>query len=628
MALIIRDEKKSKAYNAKDTTALLKAILAATTKVKAHKTKSVAGGPGQRTKKTSTLAKEQRAALERRRARKKQAPKKGKYQRAHQRRREPRKTDRELELEWELARSGRAPQSREEREESWGKGASRMTEDVAPKKGETSWWDGALETAGSIAKVLGPVILGMGDYTEADGTLATGEEPESNSLLAACTNGMQGGNIPYMHSRGNVTRISKREYIGDVYSTTAAFSAVEFPINPGMQETFPWLAPIASQYTGYRMRGMTAEFVSEGSEYANVAGLGYVGLATKYNALQAPFPDKRTFLNSQFADVAKPSKSFIQWIECKPSETLQDGLFVRSYDVPANADVRLYDLGTLALAVGGNTAAGSIIGELWISYDIDLYFPKLDNTFGGTLQYAVYNYTGVTNAIPMGTTQARGGRTSMTMTFTANTFAFPNGARGIFEVSTSWTSAAGVAAPVTPAYVGTNCTVVGSESSGTTAGATYAYARNYVTVAADGALVTLVGGSFANGATQGYIIVNQVPSSPPSVPTPGTEIFDFQGRNSEALYIAQLKKFQAEENAPEKKFETLFKTNVFKVKLATGRDGWYQIVTIADGKVVFEGYAPCLQELGEEAKPKTVDLVVSGLLAERMRAERRGNEHV
>jgi len=52
------------------------------------------------------------------------------------------------------------------------------------------------------------------------------------------------------------------------------------------------------------------DFVSEGSEYTNSAGLGYVAMSTQYDAGSAPFVDKRSLLNAQFADAAKPSKSF------------------------------------------------------------------------------------------------------------------------------------------------------------------------------------------------------------------------------------------------------------------------------------------------------------------------------
>lgn len=501
------------------------------------------------------------------------------------------------------------------KEDRWAEGAGEATEKASKQINESgSWWDSALETAGSIAKVLGPVLMGMGDYEE-DTALAVADPPASNSLLAACTGGEEGGlapQMPYMHSRGNVTRISRREYIGDVYSTTSAFSAIEFPLNPGLETTFSWLAPIAAQFTSYRMKGMTAEFVSEGSETANVAGLGYVALATKYNVLQGQYTDKRTMLNSQFADAQKPSASFIHWIECNPAEVAIDGLFVRSAANPTGSDLRLYDMGTLVLAVGGNTAPGSVIGELWFSYDVDLFFPKVDGPGGGILQYAAFSTTGVSNTALFGTIQSPSVRNTIVPTFSTDgtTMKFPSGLRGTYFLELIWAPAATVAAPVLPSITGTNVIASQGQAGGFNTGTQYMFDQIQLVFTQDGGQLQLTAGAVTNGGTLGSVTFYQVPGNPPSDP----EFFDRKGVHYLERYEKQLDFFRKESSTPDDAFSTLLASKSYVVKECDTDSNRLRIYTVEDKRLLFDGVCPAIHELEDGASDRMIDLVINNFL--------------
>jgi len=269
-----------------------------------------------------------------------------------------------------------------------------------PKNKE--WWEKLLDVGTHMLPHVLPLLMGAGDYTIKDEV-----PPELNSIAAAATDGKLGAQVPAMHTSKTAVRIAHREYLGDVYSSTAAFTPLTFTINPGLATTFPWLSVIAANFQTYRFLGLCFEFISEGSEYANVAGLGYVALATQYNSLEGGFLDKRTMLNYDYSVATKPSNSMIHCVECKPSLLVADTLYVRQGSVPVGADERLYDLGQTTLAVGGNTASNSVIGEVWVSYDIELNIPKESAASGTSNLFFEYGLnTGgpnFTNSTPLAT---------------------------------------------------------------------------------------------------------------------------------------------------------------------------------------------------------------------------------
>jgi hypothetical protein len=431
---------------------------------------------------------------------------------------------------------------------------------------EADWWSPLLEMGGKLAvDVLPKILAGVGDYEEEPGILSRGEIPESNSFVAAATKGEQGVKTPVVHSDGQTIRVANREYLGDVYSTTDKFSTVTFPINPGMNEWGPWGSPIANQYTNYTMLGAVAQFVTEASDYANVAGLGYVALATQYNSLAPVFTDKREMFNSLFADAVKPSLSMTHCIECDPSVVRDADLFVRAGDVPANADPRLYDLGRLTLAVGGNTASAAVLGELWISYDVLLHIPKMTGSSALNNLFYSARTAGVVMDIPMGVgAPSVNSRSTFRMAPVGNTLAFPPHLRGDFLIECFWIPTSPLSGAHPPTAVLTNCSVVSSFVAVTnpgfsTTGATSVGYRNTVSVNTDGAYITWTSGTgiYVNGTTTGEITVMQVPKAVSVSP-----IFDVAGRNYDARYDAFMDQFR--------KTDDKFSDETFSVEKESG----------------------------------------------------------
>lgn len=436
------------------------------------------------------------------------------------------------------------------------------------------WWEKMMDTGSDLVKHFAPILMGMGDYDE--DILVKSEDPKANSIMAAATHGEKGGRagrlmsmVPSMHEEGEVTRICHREYIGDVLSTTAAFQALQFVLNPGMKETFPWLAAVAANYTSYQFMGLVFEFVSEGSEYTNSAGLGYVAASTQYNPAAAPYTDKRSMLNSQFADAAKPSKSFMQWIECMPGKVSDPHRLIRSSAVPSTASIVDFDIGNTTLAVGGNVASNAVIGEWWVSYDVLLFTPKSQQFINTNIDYYTsFSASGTSSdAGILGSTFTVPGSAVNTMTpvLTTNSITFPTGSRGRFLIelllTRSNTATAGSGA-FTPTFVG--CVGIASLNLATAFVATQVnlLQRTYVEVTTDGASVTFGNTLAFYGAGTGLctIVITQVPAGLSS----RSPIFDLGGVDREKNYQDLMRRIRREIDVGDEK-ETLFESDLFLV---------------------------------------------------------------
>jgi hypothetical protein len=379
-----------------------------------------------------------------------------------------------------------------------------------PGKG---WFDTALEFGGKALEKVAPLVLGavtgLGDY-----------DVNSNSILAACTNGELGNEVPMVRNTKAGTIIAHREYIGDVLSTTDPFQAQSFPINPGMSETFPWAAFLANNYENYQMRGCLFEFVSTASEYSATAGLGYVAMATQYNALQPEFSDKKSMLNHEFATSCKTSQNMLHPIECERKQLALGELYTRAGSLPANADLKMYDLGKFTLAVGGQTADDEVIGELYVTYEMELLVPRTASASGVNIDYfssegfavvAGGSYTLPSTSSP-GTIDPA---SNMAMELNGINMIFPHGTRGKFLVSVYFRGA-GSYASIDPVLVLQNCTLATTptKTDSSNLGATVTSQLEYfaIDVVQDGALISFsatVPTGFGTGT--GRIIITQIP---------------------------------------------------------------------------------------------------------------------
>jgi len=205
-----------------------------------------------------------------------------------------------------------------------------------------------------------------------------GYKIQQNSLQ---TGGLSPPQIVNSIHQGSVI-VRHREFIGDI-TGNATFTNSQFPLNPGLFNSFPWLSQIAGAFEQYRWRGLIFEYKSTSVD-SLITGqatpsMGSVIMATDYNSPDGnQFIDKLTMENAEFSNSCRPSHNMIHPIECKNSLNPLTRLWIRNGGISANQDLRLYDLGSFNIATVGFPTGGpfSSVGELWATYEIEFYKTK------------------------------------------------------------------------------------------------------------------------------------------------------------------------------------------------------------------------------------------------------------
>lgn len=343
-------------------------------------------------------------------------------------------------------------------------------------------------------------ITGMGAY-----------KVNSNSLLSS-------SGPPVFGNRGGGIRVQHREFLADI-SGSVAFAIANYYLNPGLAQTFPWLSNIAYNYEQYRFHGLIFEFktTSATAVSSTNTALGTVVMATDYDDLDAGFTTKQQMEAYEFSVSSVPSSSVIHPVECSPRETPLPKLWVRTgaYSNYTTVDPRLYDLGNFQIATVGMQAA-AVVGELWVSYDVEFYKPKLITPFNGeVLSYSAYGQANTGSALMYAPTVSPLSTLPVTLTGLVGnaytTLTFPNPGQYLVLAS------AGAATSVSnfPTWTAvSNCTLLQQWSSGTGTntnstfssggGTANAATMAYINITASNGVagltgnVTLVGGCFYN----------------------------------------------------------------------------------------------------------------------------------
>lgn len=358
----------------------------------------------------------------------------------------------------------------------------------------------------------------------------------SNSLVAG--GGVASENLQIITSQRS-TRVVYREYLGDVFThptIAGAFFITSYDIQPGLVSTFPWLAPIAQQYEQWTPNGVVFEFRSTSSDYVATQALGSVIMATEYDQLDLPFPNKQVMLNSAYANEAKPSCNILHGIECAREDRPVNILFVRSNGVPSGGDIRDYDCGRFSIATQGGATANLNLGSLYVHYDITFRKEQLFNGIaGGGILYDMIgsntSVTGVASATPLptlanGNFRAAGATQIMTIGGLGTTIIFPSWiTTGRWKVEYSVQSS-GATTSLGTVTATTNCNfptiplpvVVGNTYPNPNqfnfAGGVGCYTSYIVDITGPNAVLTFSGWTIAATKTQCYVSVLQVGNWP------------------------------------------------------------------------------------------------------------------
>jgi hypothetical protein len=184
--------------------------------------------------------------------------------------------------------------------------------------------------------------------------------------------------------------ISHREFLQNVTATggagnTSPFANLTFALNPGLEQTFPWLSQIAQNFTLYELEGCIFEFRPTSGELGAVGSnaLGKVVMATQYDPDAIPFTSTIQMENYDYANACKPSEHMLHGVETEPTQRATKMMYVRtgpSQKDKVFTDYGLFQIATEGLPItNGNT---STIGELWVTYRVKLSRAQL---FGSLL---------------------------------------------------------------------------------------------------------------------------------------------------------------------------------------------------------------------------------------------------
>jgi hypothetical protein len=197
-------------------------------------------------------------------------------------------------------------------------------------------------------------------------------------------------------------RVRHREYIQDV-SSSIAFASQTFPLNPGMSTLFPWLSSVAQNFEEYKIHGLVVYLnTMSGVAISSInTALGMWGAVTQYDPTEPDFVNKQQAENYVGCQTTVPSNSLIHGVECMPRANVLDKFYVRTGAIADGEDLKFYDLGKIQIFTQGSQNV-NIIGEMWVSYDVEFSKPRLPTGGANDVYSDKYYVPVVTAAAPLG----------------------------------------------------------------------------------------------------------------------------------------------------------------------------------------------------------------------------------
>jgi len=268
-------------------------------------------------------------------------------------------------------------------------------------------------------------VFGLGEYNV-----------RQNSL-------MNGDNVKYSPNgpprvintkKGEATVFNHREYIGDMVTGalvggTTAFAIQTFALNPGNSALFPWLSKAASNFQEYEVQGMLVEMITEASDFANLMAVGNIMMGADYNPVAPQPANKIQLLELEYSSSVKTSSNLIMPIECAPINDSLTHLFVAIDNNYDGTDARSFDLGNIFCCSQGQPIAAAKIAEMWITYEIAFYKPRLSFGCPGGGAGAHFLIAGSTSAQPLlGAFRQVGSTPNFAINAVTNQIFLPDGA--------------------------------------------------------------------------------------------------------------------------------------------------------------------------------------------------------
>lgn len=147
-----------------------------------------------------------------------------------------------------------------------------------------------------------------------------------------------------------------------------------FPLNPGIEYTFPWLTNIANNFETYQFLSLKMSYVPA----VPTSSPGRLSICPDYDAA-----DDNTYLSRiqfmSFEDSASGSIwDGVTMVATPTNMRKRKTYYTRSTTLTANKDIKTYDTGTVTVIASGVTIpSGQSYGDLWITYSVHFQTPQL-----------------------------------------------------------------------------------------------------------------------------------------------------------------------------------------------------------------------------------------------------------
>jgi hypothetical protein len=171
------------------------------------------------------------------------------------------------------------------------------------------------------------------------------------------------------------------------------------------------------------------------SAVSTTQAMGTVVMATDYDVIDANYAGKREMEICEFSTSATSFNSQIHPIECDPTTNVLAEHYIqygatKQSDFPD--DPRFGCMGNFQIATVGMPTSGQVVGELWVTYDVELLKPQLNSVLSaGASEYHVYGSTNTAGSTTA-TVASGGWPVPSPFTYTTNYPASPTALTYIF----------------------------------------------------------------------------------------------------------------------------------------------------------------------------------------------------
>lgn len=316
-----------------------------------------------------------------------------------------------------------------------------------------------------------------------------------------------------MSSKGK-TRIIHREPFGILENGTGNFLTFQTPVNPGLIGSFPWLSQTAQNFEAYKFNKLCIEYLTSTPTSTG----GSVVIAPDYNSADG--------LASSIQELEQYQDAFrtVVWadgvceLQLKSMGLLGPARYIRLGQLAPNLDIKTYDVATINVGSVCNVN-NAPVGELWVSYDVELYVPTSFNfantSYVGILENATGAGAATTNLL--GTNINSAGRIQLVPAL--NVITVTNISVGDNYYALFIEKAAVITTAPTLTFDGTYLTTGTLIANGVNAAATQSYAYYRFTVATTNSsntgTITLGGTSVLTTPSYASLTVSILPSAIP-----------------------------------------------------------------------------------------------------------------